>query len=101
MPDDTKPETRRIYTWEDLLVIGFCCFILGIAVGYGWHMYHESLRKPMPKLNVLYIPDLAREIDKREDFSLHVDSETDLHFIPIRMGTYTMAVRREKRPSGN
>jgi hypothetical protein len=89
-------EPHRIFLWDDLVVACFCCFVIGISAGYGWRMYHESLSKPLPTINALYIPDLDREISKGKEFWLQVDKETQLHFFPLRKASYDMAIRREK-----
>lgn len=92
-----KPQ--EILSILDKVVLVTCLLVLGAGLGYGWRMHHEyqETKHRIDPEGWVNIRDLSMEIGKKQDFYLYVDSNTMLHFMPLRKARFEMAVRREER----
>lgn len=52
-------QARRVFMSK--VSTAFCILIIGVMLGYGWRMYHESIPAPAVA-EIMYYPDIAIDL---------------------------------------
>ena len=84
------------FNWMDWTTICTTLILIGVMLGYGWRMHHET--KAQKYDTRITAADLSMEIGKKKEFFLYADNDNMLHFVPLRGARYQAAVRIEARP---